>query len=233
MAAEPTVAINASNLFSLGANFHAQGSTTRTVLDRAMIQDANGNEECETMINSRDEVTANYDYCNAVPAIGTDLATLLTKFGDVHGGYKVTQLVIEFAAGQYAKVSITGHQHAAATHAAGLPAGYADVSAAVIAGAGFGVPTFTGVTLGTDATPASATITFSMNHVDVLAADGTHFVGKNLTPTAEISVAYEGVPTTAQPMTGWTTDSYGGDDSNSEFDKYEVTAHRYFDLATA
>ena len=232
MPAEPAVGTGGSNLFSLGANFHSQGSSTRTVLDRAMILDAAGNSQCETMINQRDEVTNEFAYCNATPAIGTDLATLLTKFGDVHGGYVVTQLAINFKAGEYATVSVTGHQHAANTHAAGTPVGYADVSAAVPASAGFGVPTFAGMTDGTLATGASATLTFSMQHVDVLSATGGHFVGKNLTPTAELTYQWEGTPTTPQPATGWTTDSYGGDDSNAEFDKYEMTAHRYFDLAT-
>jgi len=233
MAAEGTVAIEATDLFSLGGNFNPVSSSTRTALDRAMIMDAVGNQQCETMINSRSEVTVSYAYCNASPDIKTDLALFATKFGDVQNSYIITQLVINYTAGGYATVDITGHQHTDATHAAGLGVGYADVSAAIPTTSGFGAPLVPGVTLGSNATTASVSITFSMNHVDLLAADGTHFVGKNITPTADISVAFEGVPTTAQPLTGWTSDGYGGDDSQSDFDKYEVTAHRYFDLATS
>jgi hypothetical protein len=231
--ADAAVGLNATDLFALGGNFSAQNSSTMTMLDRAMMLDANGNQQCETMINQRDEVTVSYAYCNAVPDIKTDLATFLTKFGDVQGGYLITGLTINFAAGEYATVDITGHQHNANAHAAGVAIGYSDVSASVPANAGYGVPTMTGVTLGANATPISTSITLSMNHIDVINATGAHFVGKNLTPTAEISVQYQGVPTTAQPFTGWTTDSYGGSDGNSEFDTYDVTAHRYFDLAAA
>lgn len=232
MAAEPTgVSIEATNIFGLGANFNTQTSSTRTVLDRQMVMDAVGNQQCETMINQRDEVSQPANYCGT--DIATDLDTFLTQFGDVQNGYVVTQLVVNFLAGQYPNIEVTGHQHNANTHAAGLTLGYADVSAAMPASQGLGVPTLAGVTLGTNATCAGLTITFSMNHVDVLDSDGGHFVGKNLTPTADLTYSFNGVPTTAQPITNWTTDSYGTDDSNQEFDLYEVTAHRYFDLATA
>lgn len=230
--ADASVGLNATDIFGLGGNFHAQNSSTRTVLERAMILDANGNNQCETMINQMDEVTTSYAYCNGTPDIASDLGTFLTQFGDVQNSYIITQLVINYSAGQYATVDVTGHQHNANTHAAGASIGYADVSASVPASSGFGVPTMAGVTLGDNASPISQSITLSMNHVDAMDADGAHFVGKNITPTADTTVTYQGVPTTAQPFTNWTTDSYGGDDANSDFDTYEVAAHRYFDLAT-
>lgn len=227
------VALNATDLYALAGNFNPQGSATSNMLDRSFILDANGNQQCETMINARTEYpTMTYAYCNAVPDIKTDLALFLTKFGDVQNSILITQLAINFAMGAYATVDITGHNHAANAHAAGLAIGYADVSAAIPASAGFGVPTLAGVTLGDNATPLSLVITFSMTHIDREDEGGGHFVGKNITPIAELTYEFLGVPGTAQPITDWISDTYGGSDGNSDFDTYGVTAHRYFDLTT-
>ena len=62
------------------------------------------------------------------------------------------------------------------------------------AGWGLGVPTLTGVDLGT-ATPVSMTMTFVMNHIDRTGAAGDHWVGINTTPRATVSVTYLGLPT--------------------------------------
>lgn len=226
--ADAVVDLAASDLFSLGGNFHAQRSTTEHVQTSTPTLDSAGNEQCETMVGGMTNYECEYEYCNAIPAIGTDLSTFLTAFGGVSNSKIVTRLEIGFSAGKNATVKITGHNHDANAHSTGT--GAANVSAAVPSGAGFGVPTFTGVTLGTVSTPIEATLVFEMNHVDRDGSAGTHFVGKNITPKATVSVKYQGVPTTAQPMTDWTTDTYGSGDANTDFDTYTVTAHRWFDL---
>lgn len=227
--ADATVALEATDLFALGGNFHPQSSTTEHITEPSTVLDSLGNTQCETMINAMTNYTCDYAYCNASPSIASDLGAFLTSFGAVSDSKIVTELEIGFAAGKQATVKIKGHNHDDNAHATGT--GTADVSAAIPSGAGFGVPTFSGVSLGSNATPIEATVTFSFNHVDKIGSAGTHFVGKNITCKATVSVKYQGVPTTAQPMTGWTTDTYGGADANSDFDTYTVTAHRYFDLA--
>jgi len=225
------VGFQASDLFALGANFHEQSSSSIDMDDRANIMDKDGNVECETMVNGRVEYTNEFAYCNASPDIKTDLSTQLTQFGDVFDSKKMTQMTVTFTAGAYATVSITGHQHDDNAHTSAVADGYADVSAALPSGAGFGVPTLTGQTLGNDAQPQSLTITFSCNHVDREGGDGTHFVGKNITVLAELTEEFVGTPDTAT-ATGWTTDTKGPSDQNQDFDTYTYTAHRYFDLAT-
>lgn len=226
--ADAVVDLVATDLFAVGGNFHAQRSSTLHQETAATVLDASGNEQCETMIDGKTDYDCDYEYCNAIPAIGTDLSTILSTFGAVKDSKLITNVEIGFFAGKQATVKIKGHNHDVNAHATGT--GAADVSAAIPASSGFGVPTFAGVTLGTVSTPIEATISFEMNHVDKVGSAGSHFVGKNITPKATITVKYQGVPTTPQPMTGWTADSYGPSDANTDFDTYTVTAHRYFDL---
>ena len=109
--AAPSNTMEATNLFGLGANFNPQTSNADLREDAANIMDATGNIECETMVNERTEYSNSFAYCNGTPDIKTDLATLLTKFGDVHDSKKVDTLTINFEKGQYATVDIAGHNH--------------------------------------------------------------------------------------------------------------------------
>lgn len=232
--ADKSVNIGGTNLFSLGANFHSKNSSSIHGRDPSNINDASGNVECETMINNRTDYSDSYDYCNATPDIKTDLGAVLTAFGTVLDSKQPTGLVINFNEGAYASVDITGHNHDNNAHAS-TTQGVADVSGAVPASAGFGVPDF-GLTLGTDATPISASITIGLNHVDANDANGEHWVGKNITYRADLTMELLGLPTSQtvaaieSDLTGWTVDTNGPSDSNSEFDKFAITAHRFFDL---
>ena len=233
--ADKSVNLGGSDLFSLGAtNFSPQTSESPHQRDAANIMDAVGNVECETMINNRTEYTNNFAYCNAVPAIGTDLGTILTTFGAVADSKLVTAVTINFTSGAYATVDITGHNHDNNAHASS-DAGVANVSSAVPSGAGFGVPDY-GLTVGTDSTPISSTLSFSLNHIDEPDAAGEHLVGKNTTVRVEMSLELLGVPTSVtvaaieSDLTGWTVDTNGGADGNQQLDTFNITAHRHYDL---
>jgi len=172
------------------------------------------------------------------------LATFLTKFGDVQNSKAVTSLSINMTTGGYATIQISGHNHTANPHVAGTATGYADVSGFVPLGDwdGFGVPDFD-VTTGDNATPSSATVTFTMEHSDSNDADGNHFVGKNKTPKAELRMDFEGIPTSntiaalETDFDEWSVtvlvDSTDTSDSNSAFDTFSFTAHANPALATA
>jgi hypothetical protein len=234
----PVNSMEATNLFGFGGNFNPQSSNSDLRKDQANIMDATGNNECETMVNERTEYTNSLAYCNATPDIKTDLATLLTKFGDVHDSKKVDSMTINFEKGAYATIDISGHNHTDNAHVAGLGDGYCDASAAIPAGSGFGVPDW-GITMGDNATPISASVVFSGNHIDREGTDGNHWEGKTTTYKAELTLTIEGVPTdiTATAIeadaTGWTVDSINATDGNQDFDGYVFALHRYFDLAVA
>jgi hypothetical protein len=227
------VDITATDFFEMGANFHPQSSSSEHTEEARNFLDANGNRECETMVGGATKYQATYKYCNASPDIATDLGTKLTTFGSqlaVDTDMTITGMTVTFTAGEYAEVEIEGvtYDDAAPTTSIGA----ADVSAAVPASAGFGVPAIPGVTLGTDASPISFTITFSLDHKMAEGSDGNHFTSNNITFEATGAVEYVGVPTTyysAIIPTGWTTDSYTETDSNDDFDAASWNGHRYFD----
>ena len=226
------IGFQASDLFAAPANFHPQSSSSILNETIATMLDDEGNQQCSTGgLNSTTEYTNDFSYCNATPDIATDLNTLLTEFGNVFDSKKQTGMTVGFNAGEYATVSITGHQHTENAHNTGTTEGMADVSAGGIpAGAGFGVPTFAGQVDGADASPVSATVTYGFNHVDREGEDGNHFVGKNITCRAELTVEWVGTPTTPE-ATGWETMSKGSNDANEDFDGYTYTAEKYYDLS--
>lgn len=230
----PAVTFGATNHFALPANFHVQSSTANLVVDASNILDASANLECETMVNSRTEYSAEYAYCNATPAIATDLNTWLTKFGDTvnNATAKVTEMTITFEAGKYATVSVNGHQHTANGHTAVVGEGYADLSGAVPANAGFGVPTFTGQTWGANASGVRAVLRLTCNHVDKGDYIESHFVGKSITFKAELTMDFVGTPTTALP-TGWTQDSFDTKGSNQDFVQASYSFHKAYDITAA
>jgi len=115
-------------------------------------------------------------------------------------------------------------------------AGVSDMSDALAASEGFGVPDW-GITLGDNATPISATLSFSfVNHIDENDVDGEHWSGTNTTPKAELSIELLGIPTSVTvaaletDMTGWTVLTNGPADDNQALDRFLITAERYFTL---
>lgn len=249
--ADATIDLQASNLFSLHANFKTTGSTTSVPLTTAAANDELGNVACQRNIADMTNYTQNAVYCGS--DFITDLGTFLTKFGDVQGSKVVAGLNINMTAAGYVTVDITGHNHGTNAHAAGLTMGYADVSdflphevgEAFASWDGFGVPDF-GITLGDNASPSSASVSFSMDHKDAQDEEGAHLVGKNITPRCELSMDFQGIPTSntatlleadfgalTNDMLVPLVDSVDSSDSNADFDTFSFTAHANPLLATA
>lgn len=221
-------AIEASDLFGLGANFHPQSSSSSNALEAATANASDGDVACETMKNGVTTYTTDYKYCGT--DIKTDLGAFLTAFGGVSSGKLITELSVDFAAGDQPTVRVSG-ETADDNPAAALGTNTADVSAAFPATAGgVTVPTLAGVTLGTDASPTSLSLTARMNKVSATGADGNHFFSQLITPIVEGSASYVGVPTSYDAPTGWTTDSTEESDSNSDFDQASWTGHRNFNI---
>jgi hypothetical protein len=207
--ADASIDIQADNIFGLGANFKTQASGDSVPITNFQVMDENGNVSCESNISDIVNYTQSAQYCGS-DFVG-DLGTFLTQFGNVQTTPCLTGLTINMTASDYCTIDLEGHNHIQNSHEAGLDLGYADVSDflphedAATAGAdeafynwdGFGVPDF-GVTVGTNASPSSATVTFSMTHVDQINEAGEHLVGKNITPRCELSMDFSGTPTSNQ-----------------------------------
>jgi len=201
--ADAVVDLQATNIFGLNANFNTSGSTTTPTKTRTEVLDESGNVACARLVGDIEEVTqSGIMYCGT-DFVG-DLATFLTTFGDVQNDWLVTAINISMTAGAPATMDITGHNHVTNAHVTGVSIGQADVSdflphevtEAFAAWDGNNVPDF-GITLGTTATPSSATVGFAMNHVDTPDTNGDHFVGKNTTPRCTLSMDFSGIPTSS------------------------------------
>jgi hypothetical protein len=229
--ADATVGWEPSDLFGLGSDFHEQSSSSITSHESAMARDAQGNVQCEASgLNTTTEHQGSYHYCAASPDIEPALGGFLTTFGGIESSKVITQIAVNFSAGEYATVDVTGHNHAENAHtvqdSADMTSGTGDL---IPSPAGFGVPTWAGMTLGTNSTPVSAALTCTMEHLDRMDEGGDHFVGRNLTPKAELTLEFIGLPSVIA-LTGWTIDSEGPSDSIDDPDSYAITAHRYIDL---
>jgi hypothetical protein len=249
--ADATIALEASNLFGLAAAFNTTDSTTSVKRTNVQALDELGNVACQRSVGTQTEYTQTANYCGT--DFVSDLGTFLTKFGDVQNSKIVTGLSVTLSAAGYVTVQVTGHNHAENAHAAGLTVGYADVSnffphetgEPFKSWDGFGVPTF-GVTVGDNASPSGASVTFSMNHIDTNDQNGDHLVGKNITPKCELKMDFEGIPTSntaalleadfgvmTSDMLVPLVDSTDSSDANSKFDTFSFTAHANPLLATA
>lgn len=230
--AAATVAIEATDHFGLGANFHPQSSSAVTSLERRNIKDEFGNFECEKMVGEKTEYSTTYSYCNESPDIKTDLGTALTAFGFSTGGTEamfVTSMTISFRDGEYAEVTMNGVAYAGANQPSSSTGYVSNVSACIPSSSGFGVPAFAGVSLGTNAAFASATINISYNHIMASDGQGDFFAAKNISFIAEADIEYTGVPSSYESVTDWTKDSATLGDSNENFDTAAWSGHRYFD----
>ena len=244
--ADATIDMAGSNLFSLAAAFTTQSSTTSHTTTEVTTLDATGNVECEQSIGGTTTYTQSAQYCGS-DFVG-DLGTMLTTFGEVANSKLVTGLTINMSAGQYATIEVTGHNHDANAHA--TQGRYADVSnflphetdEAFAAWDGFGVPDWD-ITVGDNASPSSATVTFSITHTDVDDEAGDHLVGISITPKCELSMQFEGTPTSTTAAALETNfdaatndvlsaqvDSVDSSDGNTTFDTFAFTAHAYTDL---
>lgn len=203
---EATIAMEASDLLSLHANFKPQGSTTVTPSKTIEALDELGNIACQRTIEDVINYTNSFTYCGT-DFVG-DLGTALSTFGALSNGKIITQMTANLTAENYVKVDFTFHNHIANAHAASVgtcnmvamfPNHAAIVSPAKPAEAfylwdGFGVPNF-GVTVGANASPKSATVTLSLDHKDAQDQAGEHLIGKSMTPRAELKMDFEGIPT--------------------------------------
>jgi len=230
--ADATVGWEPSDLFGVNADFNEQSSSSITTHESAMARDKDGNVECEASgLNTTTEHQVSYHYCATSPDILAAFGAFLTAFGQIESSKVITQITVNFSAGEYATVDITGHNHAENAHtsqdSADMTSGSGDL---IPSSAGFGVPTWAGMTLGANSTPVTATLTCTIEHLDRIDEAGNHFVGRNLTPKAELTLEFIGTPSVAA-LTGWTIDSEGPSDSIDDPDSYAITAHRYFDLS--
>ena len=227
MAGDKVVAMQASKLFGEHANFKAQRSSDSDLSEYAHVQDADGDTAggCTSdAMDDRNEYSGTTQYCGT--DIVSDAGTLLTSFGLLAGAKVPTEISFTFSRDNMPEMTIVGHNHDDNAHAASPAMRAADVSS-VIPGStgGVGVPAIL-ENSDTDADPVSATVRFSLEHVDENGATNQHFVGNNKNFRCDITITYLGTPTLT--TTGWIVPSLETADDNNTMDAYTISAYRFF-----
>jgi len=229
----------ATDIFSLGANFSPQSSSTRETREFAQVLAADGDLACESSgFNVTTEYTGEYGHCGGSNGVVTDLGTVLSQFGGVEDSKIVTGVDIVMDNKSHPTVTVTGHNHANNAHA-GSERTY-DVAGKIgdQQGVGITLATFAAGSLtNSSITPANNTaitrITYSVSceHMDTEDETGDHHDGQNR--TCRIDLTVEGIGTEADITLGsdWATDDTEDSDANDASDTFSVTAHQYVDAS--
>jgi len=216
--ADASVDIQATNIYSVGANFKTQNSGDDEPSVNPTANDESGNVSCEKVITDTTNYSQNLKYCGTdfiadFKDTSTAPVPFLENFGGTFNSKLVTAITISFNKVDYCTIDITSHNHEVNAHDGGATPTGATRSDALALGIcdvvdflpndtgeafdgwnGFGIPDF-GITLG-EAAPDGGSVSFSFgSHNDKTDDQGDHLVGKNLTPKCELSLDFVGVPT--------------------------------------
>lgn len=229
--AEDGITFESTNLFALGADFHAQTSSTTVTRERDTNLASDGDVACESdAFNVQTNYSAEYKYCGT--DLNTDLGTFLTAYGDVEDSKLVTGLSIDFNNKEYPSISVEGHNHAVNPHTnASVNLRLFDIGTPLAIGAigGVGVPAITGITVAATNAINSATISASHEHMDVEGPSGDHFDGQNRTCRVDLTISGIG-PASGITVGGlWIIDDLGDEDGNSDPDSFNITCHQFVD----
>jgi len=230
MAAEPAPGFTAADLFgkAVADKWVAQSSSSTVNNTYFPILLANGDNSCEA---GPLDVTTNYSqeylYCGA--AIKTDSGTLLSAFG-VTNLIHVDSITVAFSNTSQPSMSITGHQHYVNLHTTGTENVY-DWSAALTDTGGVGIPTlglnYTLTVGGTVTAITDLSLTFTTTHTDVLGSTGNHWAGIDTNGILTLSASGIGLYSDITVGNLWTEDDNDTSDSNTAFDTWSLTAHKY------
>ena len=231
---DATVALGGTDIWGLTttAGFHAQSSTTDAYSSEELVLSAIGNKSCTNEHNKGSNYSVTYKYCGIT--LRSNIGTFATTFGKVVGtgsaAKVMTGMTLNFPGpGQQTEVTIVGHSHQTNNHSATTnPPNTFNVLALIPAATGLGIPSLITVA-GESATASrmSASLDFSMNHIDKEANSG-HFVGESITCRADLSVDYEGVAGTITAGS-WLQILATAADAAEDTDTSGITAHQFID----
>lgn len=193
--ADKVITFGAAQSFGAVSGFNEQTSSVAVSKSRASAHNAVGVEVVSSLYDERTDVSTPYKVSSAATT-----AILPASIGALLNALIVTDIKVNTAAGDYAGVTIGGHNHAANAHAAS-PALTSWVHGIALT-SGFGATDFLGGTAGDNASVKSSSCTIKCDHVDEIGATGDHLVGNNFNPMVEAEVVWVGVPTTAVGA-GW------------------------------
>ena len=203
--------LGATNLFSLGAGFNVQSSSTTANRDITEVLGANGDIQCQTPFNSVTTATAEYEVCGAV--------SLALSLGGTVGGLIIRAVELSHSAGQAPRVTVEGISFPGATVTNRTYAISQAVDIAAVAGL---------ITGGLDANAEATEIThrWECEITQSMGSDGQVAFAVSRTPKYTYSESgigtFTGTPAITTPA-GMVLESFENSDSNQETDTYTAS----------
>ena len=222
--ADIAIALEASDIFSLGGNFIPQSTTASVAQQHAEMIKANGDyQKYSDVFDVMTSVTANYKF-NA----DTGLGAALPSCGALSGSYLITSIRIDTVNIEYPTIVVTGHNHANNAHATGAAQSTeypipADIQT-ILTGA-YGAYDFAELS-GAAIACIRSSYEIRNDHIDQNDATGNHWVGSNVKGMEELSCEYSGNIASPPTIAGWTVETSDLNDSDEEHDTSSVSAIR-------
>lgn len=192
--------------------------STTNQLARVLDTDGNGLANGQQLFDEKTEVTQNF----TAGSTSADLPSLY--IGGKHGDNIVTSITINTTWNDFAKISLTGHQHTENPHGNTL-------AKADIGGAGFpdglnafGATDFMDIEEG-DAILQSSSMTITCQHVDHNEPDGDHAIGENYDCVVTVTETFHGEPDD-DGNSEWKITNKSFNESNTDFVTYTITAQK-------
>lgn len=221
--ADIAIALEASDIFSLGGNFIPQSTTASVAQQHAEMVKANGDyQKFSSVFDVLTSVTANYKF-----SADTGLGAALPQCGAL-SGYLITSIRCDTVNNDFPTLVITGHNHAENAHVTGAAQGTeyaipADMIT-ILTGA-YGAYDFAALG-GAAIACIRSSYEIRLDHVDQGGETGNHWVGSNIKGMEELSCEYSGNIANPPTIAGWTVETSDLNDSNEEHDTSSVSAVR-------
>jgi hypothetical protein len=200
--------LGSTDIFSLGAGFHAQNTEVSNEQDIVDVLASDGDIACKNGFNTQVTVTAEYEVCGSV--------TLAIDLGSVVGGYIVRSVELSHEAGAAPRVSIEGIKYGGSETVS--EQAYAISQAVNIASVASGLTT---PASGIEAT--SVTRRWECEISTAMGPDGEVSYAVTRTPVETYEESGSGTLASAPTMTGYTLSAFANSDSNQELDTYSCS----------
>jgi len=205
----PAGDLAATDIFSLGAPFHVQSSSTNTQNSITEVLGADGDIKCLTPFNTVVTASADYEVCGS--------GTLAVDLGGRPDDYIITSVELSHSAGEAPSVSIEGM---AFDGGETVTTNEYSISQAIDIAAVAGE-----ITSGLDASAEATEVSYrwECQLTQTIGSDGQVSFAVSRTPKLTYTESGIGTATGTPVISGYTLESYENSDSNQETDTYTAT----------
>lgn len=211
---EPSIKFGTQSEFGTMTGWAGDSPSINKRSQRANVLGETGNEVASQLYDEMTETTQQF------AAESATAPTLPATIGAILGSKVVTSISISTSATDFAKVTLTGHQHTNNPHAS-----VRNVVHGITLRVGFGATDFLGGTAGDNAAVESSTCNITCQHTDIQNGDGNHLTGNNYDARIQATVVWNGVPT-APAAAGWDVTSVETKETPTGYLQTTVTAEK-------